>query len=242
MRLPTSLLTASAAFLLAGGADAAADCKHAVRWSSDALLPLSVVRGRRVEADRGQCKQGIWENGSRWHALDRWGRVAGEVEYRETSRGGMRFERVSGSRGAGVFVRGPWRAPRSAAFEPDAAVRASLDQWLGKPQKRREVQFFRAEKGARDNVFAVVTTPVSIMVAYRQGTQWHRAYREVYGENRWHPLYRLSAIVDMNGDGLPEVIYHFNEYDDGRGYEVVLSPKRGGKVYEQIADNRDDGP
>ena len=242
VRLPALLLaTSAAAVLLATGADAAADCKHAVRWTSDALLPLSLVRGRRVEADRGQCKS-IWENGSRWHTLDRWGRVVGEVEYRETSRGGMRFERVSGSRGAGLFVRGPWRAPASAALEPDPAARASLHQWLGKPQKRREITFFQASKGARAKVFAVVTTPTSIMVAYRKGTQWHRAYREVYGENRWHPLYRLRAIVDMNGDGLPEVIYHFNEYADGRGFEVVLSPKRGGQVYEQTADNQDNGP
>jgi hypothetical protein len=243
VRFPTSCLaSAAASLLLAAGGDASADCKHAVRWTSDALLPLALVRGPRVEADRDQCREKGHGNGERWHTIDRWGRVTGEVELLDTEHGGERFRLVSGSHGAGVFVRGPWRAPVSAALEPEPALRASLERWLGKRDEKREIQFFRASRPGAPEAFAVVTTPRSITVAYADGTKWRRAFREVYDEGRWHPLHRLSAIVDMNGDGLPEVIYHFNEYADGRGFEVVLAPKRGGRVYEEASNNRDDGP
>ncbi len=46
----------------------------------------------------------------------------------------------------------------------------------------------------------------------------------------------------MNGDGLPEVLLHFNEFPDGRGHEILLGPSRNGRHYAEISDNEDTGP
>jgi hypothetical protein len=159
----------------------------------------------------------------------------------EASRGDV-IRLVSGTRGAGVYVRGAWRTPVSAAIEAPAAVRAAFERWLGKRERAREVQFFRAGAAGAPEVLAFAVTRSTVTVAYAEGNRWHRAFRESYGPEAGWPLYALRAIVDMNGDGLPEVVYHFNEYEDGRGYEVTLAARRGGRSYEQVTDNRDDGP
>jgi hypothetical protein len=245
VRLPAIILATSAttALLLAAGREAAAACGDAAHWTSEAILPLALIRGSRVEPDRDQCPEpgGFHPDGVRWRAIDRWGRFVGVVENAHDSMRGTIFRLVSGTRGVGVFVRGPWSASTSAESAPEPALRAALERLLGKLGSKREVQFFRAQALGAPDAFAVVTTRASITVAYAEKKRWHVAFRESYGRRWTWPLYQVRAIVDMSGDGLPEIIYHFNEYEDGRGYEVVLAATRG-RRYRQVSDNEDNGP
>ncbi len=71
--------------------------------------------------------------------------------------------------------------------------------------------------------------------------EWQVAYVHRANEAEW-PLFEHHAIVDMNGDGMPEVIAHFNEQRDGHGHEIVLASVDGGRSFEEIADNHDDCP
>jgi hypothetical protein len=237
--------SATTALLLAAGREAsAAACGDAARWTSDAVLPLALVRGSQIEPDRNQCPEpgGFHPDGVRWHAIDRLGRFVGVVENVNDSMHGTIFRLVSGTRGVGVFVRGPWSASASAESTPEPALRDGLEHLLGKRGAKREVQFFRAQAPGAPAAFAVVTTRASITVAYAEKQRWRVAFRETYGRSASWPLYQVRAIVDMSGDGVPEIIYHFNEYEDGRGFEVVLAPARGGRRYRQVSDNQDNGP
>ncbi len=244
-----TLASVAATLLLAAGDAAAAPCgeQSVARWTSEALLPLALVRGAAIEPDKDQCPEpaGFHAAGVRWQAIDLWGRPAGVVENAEDARGVSILRLVSGTRGSGVFVRGAWTAGPSAEGLPDEAQRDALSRWLGKSRAPREVQFFRAHASQVPRApatFAVVVRRASILVAYAEGKRWHVAFRETYGKGTRWPLYRVRAIADMNGDGLPEIVYHFNEYEDGRGHEVVLAPTRGGRRYHQASDNEDDGP
>jgi hypothetical protein len=244
VRLPVFFFAAAALLLAAGREASAASCGDGVRWTSDAILPLALVRGPLVEPDRDQCPEpgGFHPDGVRWQAIDRWGRFVGVVENVNDSVHGTVFRLVSGTRGVGVFVRGPWTAGASAEVASEPALREGLEHLLGKLDKKREVQFFRAQAPGSPHAFAVVTTRMSIIVAYADKQRWRVAFREVYGKIWSWPLYQVRAIVDMSGDGVPEIIYHFNEYEDGRGHEVVLAPTRGGRRYRQVSDNEDNGP
>jgi hypothetical protein len=55
------------------------------------------------------------------------------------------------------------------------------------------------------------------------------------------PTRDVRAIFDMNDDGTPEIIEHFGEPPDGRGFEIVLQRRSSGD-WEEIADNEDHGP
>jgi hypothetical protein len=74
-----------------------------------------------------------------------------------------------------------------------------------------------------------------------QADKWDVTHIDRASEAEW-PVFEHRAIVDMNGDGVPEVIAHFNEQSEGRGYEMVLASSDGGRSFEHVADNHDSCP
>lgn len=209
-------------------------------WTSEAYLPLAVVT-------RGRLRAAVKCNGKLdsqpYRAIDAWGQPVGEVRRTTTSTGLSSIGLLSGTRGVGVYVRSPnGYPPPSAEWQPSRSVRASFDTYLrtkslgAHPRSR----FFRNVAPAQPAEFAVVATDESLAVAIRTPKGWTMVHENGI-ESDWR-VFELRAIVDMNGDGMAEVIYHWNEYADGRGHEVVLSPSRGGTSWREVADNVDDCP
>lgn len=56
------------------------------------------------------------------------------------------------------------------------------------------------------------------------------------------PLFAARAIIDVDRDGTPEVIYHFNEHEDGKGHEVVLRSADAGATWAEVGNNADTCP
>lgn len=211
------------------------DCSQAVRFTSDALLPLAIVRNGKLEDDRGQCPEEVFPEGQRWAAINRFGRVVGTVAGTTTPRGVQKYHAVSGTAGAGVYVRGRRTPFASFAWTPPPGERGRVIKAIG-ARVPREVTFFHA--GERR--FAVVVERSTFTVAERdtKGT-WRRRYHEKNFVG--FPVYGLRAIVDMDGDGMPEIVQHFSEYDDGRGFEIVLARRPKGD-WDAVASNQDTGP
>lgn len=209
-------------------------CADVVRFTSDALLPLALVRAGRIEAEHGQCPEDFFPKGQTWSALDRWGKVVGAVA-NATDKGGMHHKVVSGSAGARVFVRGrkapyasfAWKAPASEKKKVIAAIGAKVV---------REVAFFQTS--ARK--FAVVVERSTFSIAERDDKgAWKRRFHQKNFVG--FPVYGLRAVFDMDGDGVPEIVQHFSEDATGHGFEVVLSRKANGDWHE-VASNQDTGP
>lgn len=218
----------------------ATPCKDATFWTSEAVLPLVVVRNGKIEADIGQCSKDIdfHEDGVRWKAIDRWGKQVGTVANVNDSQHGTTFKTVTGNRGTGVYVRGVVPTFKSASWSPDVDTRKSLVAAVGpRVQKEaKDVAFFKSDDG---DEYAVVAGRSSMLVMTRNGDAWKRVFRTTQRNPEWS-TFSIKAIVDMDGDGTPEIVYHFSEYADGRGHEVVIGKATSGKRrWKELANNED---
>lgn len=209
-------------------------CADVVRFTSDALLPLALVRGGAVAADQGQCPEEFFPSGQKWSAIDRFGKTVGTVATVSDDKG-MRFRVVSGSHGAHLYVRGRKSTFASAAWTAPAGEREKVLHAIG-AKLPRDVEFFRAG----DKRFAIVVERSTFSIAELDAKgAWKRRYHQKTFTG--FPVYAVRAIVDMNDDGMPEVIHHFSENAQGQGFEVVLARKPNGDWHE-IASNEDTGP
>jgi hypothetical protein len=205
-------------------------------WTSDAFYLLARSTGGHVH-DVQQCRLGVSPTLRRWRALDSWGQVVGEVRGVDTDR--HHFEVVWGTRGVGVYTTAN-TSYRSAEWRPSEAERRSFDSWLARRLMNATAVFFRGQGSYRHSRFAFATAPDGLMVAQRSDAAWRVAHQESH-EADW-PVFQPRVIVDMNTDGVPEIIYHFSEYDDGVGHEVVLTSSDAGHSWRAAADNQDRCP
>lgn len=239
MRTLAAILFATSVVAPAQALADPATCRAATQWTSDAQLTLAVVRGGRIERDSGQCTA-PFGSGRTFQAIDLWGKPTGVVSFESADDVGDFVATVSGSRGANVFVR-PGASFVSAEWSPDAPTRRAFELVLGdRIAKQAQIEFFHARVS---DEYAVVASRHSLAVYARRHGRWRRVYRTSVAQRPrqpW-PTYGVRAIVDMNGDGVPEIIYHFAEYRDGRGFEVVLG-KRARTGWRELADNEDTGP
>lgn len=210
-------------------------CTDAVHLTSDALLGLAVVQGKTIARDEGQCGDDFFPEGQKWTAIDRWGKAVGTVAAATSAKKGMYFRVLSGSAGARVYVRGRKAPFSSAEWIAPAGERERLIEAIG-AKIPREVVFFKAG----EKRFGVVTERSTFSVAELDDKgRWKRRYHTKLFAG--HPVYAVRSIVDLNDDGMPEIVEHFSEYADGRGYEIVLGRKPNGE-WTELADNQDSGP
>ncbi len=219
----------------------ATPCKDATFWTSEAVLPLVVVRNGKIEADIGQCSRDVelHEDGVRWKAIDRWGKQVGTVANVNDEKHGTAFKTVTGNRGTGVYVRGVVPTFKSASWSPDVETRKSLVLAVGqKVQKEaKDVAFFKTDGG---DEYAVVAGRSSLLVMTKKGESWKRVFRTTQKAPEWN-TFSIKAIVDMDDDGVPEIIYHYAAQADGTGHEVVVGKNSKGR-WKELANNEDNGP
>jgi len=230
-----SFLAAAAVALLAVAPVRAAD--GPVRFLGfDPIGPLAVERGG-VLAKHGDRACRSWGPvGSRWRELDVFGRIAGEVTinrrdfYEYSGCDELSVRRASGHRGAGVFVdaRAPYREPLVKSWQPDEDAMRALEAVARAHQEKirnviprlhvpfeKRVLFF--EWPATGERHAVVGGRSLIVLVFRQG-RWDVVFEEKPPKNRSQDEgYRALVVTDMNGDGRPEIVFHFKE-ESGEWY------------------------
>jgi hypothetical protein len=187
------------------------------------------------------------------------GEVTGGEGYDVTACYELCLAPTSGARGVGLFAssEGEWRPSPSLQWTPTGVDRASLTAFVGgieqllgfpaadgasrsrptpAPDARALYFQLRLTSSGEPEVrsFAVVGGPRAIVLAQRlPNGRWTAVYadhapRYVFGE-AFHPL----AVFDMDGDGTPEVIYHF-AFGDSYG-DAVLHSVSGGDDWERVA-------
>ena len=197
---------------------------------------------------------------SRWHALDAWGRITGTLTVGGSDRADgsgchqVRFSEGTGHDGLGVFVAAGsgYSAGASAEWKPEADVAKRFDAlhaaqevaWVdGKidrstEQARRRTLYFELPKqegsveGAatqrRPTRWAVSGGRVLLVGYVGANGTWKVGH--VLSPASKDDAYEPLAILDMNGDGLPEIVVH--EEAGGVYVDRVLSFDAGTMRWE----------
>lgn len=173
---------------------------------------------------------------SRWHALDAWGRIAGTLviggseRYEGTGCHQVWFAEGAGHDGRGVLVAegSGYTAGPSAEWKADAEQKRRFDRlyaaqegaWVdgraGKPSHERRTLFFELPAQEADAEDAptqrrparwAVSGGRVLLVGYVGATgAWKVGH--VLPPNGKANAYEPLAVLDMNGDGLPEIVVH----------------------------------
>lgn len=229
--------------------------KAATSWflAADPHVPLAVVRGGRVEpaVPRGEHGKSCgpksrWAvEGSKWFALDAWGNKKGlaTVEVAEpydvTKCSELYFapkfdkhtEATLFVSADSAYVPGP-----SAEWHPPAHARwtfqASLLQLPSNGKRKLPFQCSEVPKPIRyfsigGTKLAVGGTDGAIRIAAYDGQGWTPEYSD-HGVSEVPICYRPVAILDLDGDGRPELVVRkaFND-GDGWGDSVLGRDDRG---------------
>jgi hypothetical protein len=194
--------------------------------------PLAVGGAEVSSAGVANCA--AWGTGGvTWTALDRFGQFAGTGRvakgeyYAVTKCVELELELLSGTRGVDLWVAGSmdFHAAPSAEWRPTPAERAGLTAlvktlegamlpgpaWQGCDTKVAEL----SESDERVHERAVVGGPL-LVIAERdpqRGGAWIASFVDTTDANACLPAqFTPKAVVDLNQDGVPEVVVHT---DDG---------------------------
>ncbi|MBL8743429.1 MAG: hypothetical protein JNK04_20105 [Myxococcales bacterium] len=197
--------------------------------------PLARVEGGVVVEPEGPACRTWHRDGREWKALDAFGRlvgtarVSGAERYDVTSCDELTLERVSGRRGVGVFARGSYQPLAIDPWKPSVTARrrleelvAARDARLPKARSKKDVALSRRMLAYRVKGRAprVVVGGRAISVYRFERGSWIVEREELPCEASdlrkqscrdtvWDPeMYRPIAVLDMNGDGRPEVVVH----------------------------------
>jgi hypothetical protein len=237
--------------------------KHAYFLAADPHVPLALVDGgeiRSVGVPGKTCGMASrWAKpGSRWSMVDAWGQVTGTREIQSTALYDVTrcrevaFKGDEGKAPRGLFVSedSDYTPVPKASWSPSEEERKRFEgfatsieeMWVDKKptgkvaalEKRSMFFHVPASPGAKDKRptrWAVVGGPTLLMAYLGEHDHWKVASVEA-------PLgladsYQPVAVLDMNGDGVPEVVYHSS---DGPTFgESVLSFDRETMSWEESA-------
>lgn len=213
--------------------------------------PLAVSeRGHLASPDSTACR--TWGRlGSEWQALDRFGRVVGRAKVEKLNRydvtdcDELDLERTTGDAGAGLFVRGDYEALRVDDYQPTEAERDSLAHLVSRrdatlPQTRRPAA--DAPLGKRTLFFRVGSSEPTAVVGGRgltifrlRGGNWtteHEIRAQKSDDIVTADVFKVVAVLDMNGDGAVEVVVHESFIDEYADSTLSFDPAT--KKWRQI--------
>ncbi|MFV8756032.1 hypothetical protein ACNOYE_36230 [Nannocystaceae bacterium ST9] len=190
--------------------------------------------------------------GSRWWALDPWGKVVGEFElrggegYPVTNCYELDFTPLAGELGTGLLVAGPYREPDTARWDPDAKQLARLQvevdaidaifehQGAPAPLAERVLPFWRSDWSGTDasrEWVAVGGRWLGLFSLEPDGSWRLRQLDASLATDRFLPddAQRPLAAIDLDGDGDPELIVH--EHAGPSWSDVLLRP--AGSMYDR---------
>ena len=210
-------------------------------------VPLALVDGEAIKAvgERGKTcgPESRWAAPlSHWKAVDSFGqvtgvfRVAGSDLYDVTQCHEVFFEGQKGEGPGVLFVSedSGWAPGKSAMWKPSLAEKKHFERFVGGveqsfidkkptglagPLGRRTLYFDLPATEGRPQHWAVSGGPI-LVVAYL-GAHGHWKASTVRPPLGLARSYKPVSVLDMNGDGVPELVYHS---DDGPSYaDAVLS-------------------
>jgi hypothetical protein len=221
-------------------------CAGATIWvTGSPYLPLALVRGSSISRPRGACTQRLTPD-ARFTSVDAAGKPVGVSSWVEKGNvDGLRP--VSGREGVGLHALGEtWKAPASTSFEADKELRRTFDAFYVHLAKQHptSVTFFRSKAKAGSagapTTYAAASGRALVIGYLDEHDRWQVAHLDKQKAAKTKEPFHVRAVFDLNGDERPEVVVFLREED--LGYDVVLSPSRGGRRYRQVAENPDDGP
>lgn len=215
--------------------------KRSFWLAADPHVPLAVIEGTEIRSVSKQEKHcGVasrWARPkSRWQAVDAWGQVVGSVAVSgsdlddATGCHEVSFKGKQGAEPHVLFVSedSDWRPSTKVAWTPKGDERRRFDHfsatleklWVNKkphglplPLLKRAMFFQVPSSGEtsdkRPTRWAVVGGPI-LLVAYL-GEHGHWKVASVQNPLGAANSYQPVGVFDMNGDKIPEIIYHSNE-------------------------------
>lgn len=224
-------------------------------------VPLALVDGDAIKAvgERGKTcgPESRWAAPlSHWKAVDSFGqvtgvfRVAGSDLYDVTQCHEVFFEGQKGEGPGVLFVSedSGWAQGKSAMWKPSLAEKKHFERFLGGveqsfidkkpaglagPLGRRTLYFDVPALAGRPQHWAVSGGPI-LVVAYL-GAHGHWKASTVRPPLGLAKSYKPVSVLDMNGDGVPELVYHS---DDGPSYaDAVLSLNPASLGWDDAAES-----
>jgi hypothetical protein len=183
--------------------------------------------------------------------LDTLGNVAGEVTVTQrelfdyTGCNELTARRTKGIIGAGVYVNGRsgYHAPGYQRWEPERATREALtalsnahqkaipsaDPTVHVPFSQRVLFFQTPDDGAR---YAVIGGLSLIVATLGDDGHWTVVHEATPGDAQVDErAYSVRAVLDMDGDRSPDIVFHFREgAGEWYGDRVLTRPTSGGWV------------
>jgi uncharacterized protein (DUF779 family) len=233
--------------------------------ASDPHNPFFVSRSGAVAEAGQPCCAPWARVGSRWAAVGRYGEIAGRAVvsggegYDVTQCFELTLDVVEGDAGAGVFASEGWRPPEtSAAFEPTRRQRDALDRFIRdaekllvpadtgivgpeQPRGEQRVLFFQVARapygGGPDEVdrYAVIGGPFLLIARLEPNDRWIVSNLVVRVGAGAQVAYRPLVAADVDGDGIPELIVHWNAGDSWA--DVLYRLDVNGWNWEQAAES-----
>jgi hypothetical protein len=193
--------------------------------------PLVLLQRGTVASPTDSACRSWAQPDQRWNALDRWGTVVGKVKvtvldrYDVTNCDEVYVDTVKGNQGAGIFVRGDYKAPASARATLSSSQRRQLRAIIAKRDKnvvalskshfaksaafsKRMMTFVDRDGTKRAFIGGVTASIYKLDINDVWKLEWTE--KRTNGPNEWVIGFSPIAVLDIDGDGVPEIIYHSN--------------------------------
>lgn len=232
---------------------------------SNPHTPLAIVDRTGIHDQLTGCCASWARRGTRWHTIDRYGAIVGDAElvggegYDVTQCYELSFAQRRGDAGVGLYVSDGWTSPASVEWTPEPEQRralagfvASAEQMLDDPSwsahqpgalpVEQRVIYFQVSRapweGNRGNVdhYAVVGGRALLIVRLNDKGRWVLSYFDRrFSDSGIIRAYTPLAVVDLDGNGAPEIIFHWNAGDGWS--DTIFGLDVNGRQWEQRAES-----
>ena len=210
---------------------------------TDPSTPFAVVRKGAIESAGQACCAQWARKGTKWKSLDAYGQIAGDATidggegYDVTQCYELSFHETN--KGVGLFVDGPYKAPKSLAWTPSDGERAALAKVVATlehtmvptapyacgpkkalPLAERSLYFTTKDLDGSNSLpvkWVVVGGPLMVIARLQADGRWIARDVDAFATNTCQTgAYQPRAVFDLNGDGSPELFIH-QDFGDSFG-------------------------
>lgn len=207
------------------------------------LARVEMRSGNRSVAspEDGACTR--WGKvGDSWRTLDRLGqvvgrsRVTGMERYDVTGCDELDLAPTEGEKGAGVFVSGSYEPLAIAAWKPAKMHRRALDRLVRARDGRLKKPLF-TPSGVRaperfgfqtpDGVRRMIAGGRALTVLRLERGGWVEEHQAEPLQDGGSERFQIVAVLDMNQDGSPEIVVHWDAGDSFNDFTLSFDPAKG---------------
>ncbi|NUP12687.1 MAG: hypothetical protein HOW73_42145 [Polyangiaceae bacterium] len=210
--------------------------------------PLAVVKDKVVATPKESACRTWAPANSLWNTVDQLGRVVGRARvtgmerYDVTNCDELVLETTSGRDGAGIFVRGDYVAMDLKAAKLTEKASKDLEELV----KKRDKVVARGDNKEKDaplskrlitwtmpsgETFAVAGGRAVTVFRLDKGT-WTVIHEILPGKDIAGTVFTPLSVLDMNGDGRPEMVIHEAGIDAYSDFTLTPNERGGFKSVE----------